>query len=105
MKTEDLAEAVKRAKAALLAGKDPDVVLTEFAVEVGGCATCHEDSLCFKCKFTEVFGERVTFAMPILIPKLTEMVKEWYRDRVARKAAEAQAEKQRGKFSPGREPF
>ncbi len=96
MKTKDLHEAIERAKGGLLAGEDPDEVLTNFAAAVNGCGSCGSDNLCFKCKLTEVLGERVTLAMPLLLPKLAGMVKEWYAERQAPEAGKTR------KWEPGR---
>jgi hypothetical protein len=85
VKTSELKTAMERAKAGLMGGKDPDEVLTEFAASVGsGCSTCGANDLCFKCKLTEVAGERVVLALPFLIPKVMEMVKDWHAERTQR---------------------
>lgn len=109
MKTSELKAAMERAKAGLMGGKDPDEVLTDFAAAVGGCGSCGANDHCFKCKLTEVAGERVVLALPFLIPKVMEMVKDWHAERVKR--SESQAKPQAGprpgqrRPGPGAEKF
>ena len=108
MKASELAEAIERAKAGLMGGGDPDVVLTEFAAEVagqGGCSGCGARDLCFRCKVTDVLGEKATMSLPLLIPKVAVMIKEWHAERVQRKTAEKQKGRVAPSFRPGREPF
>ena len=91
MKASELKAAMERAKASLKAGTDTDEVLTDFAAAVGGCMNCGANDHCFKCKLTEVAGERVVLALPFLIPKVVEMAKEWHAERVKRAETQAKA--------------
>ena len=99
---EEIAAAAARLKCP---GTDVESVLRTFASKAGvtervvekhTCSSCgEEDVLCFRCKAQATLGEQATMALPILLPKLAAMAKQWASEalaaRAAKRAAEAQA--------------
>jgi len=105
-------------------GTDGEAVLREFAnkagvgvtvereVEKHTCSSCGEESvLCFRCKAQETLGEQATMALPLLLPKIALMVKQWAGEALAARAArkreeafQAQAARQHHSASPGPPP-
>jgi len=105
-------------------GTDGEAVLREFAVRAGvtvdrveeivkhTCSSCGEESvLCFRCKAQETLGEQATMALPLLLPKIALMVKQWAGEALAARAArkreeafQAQAARQHHSASPGPPP-
>lgn len=100
---------------------DPVDVLRSFAAKVKAdasspvtrievlhtCSECGDDEVvCFRCKASEVLGDQLTLALPLLVPKMAELARQWAKERRARKRAADPGPRPgpRG-ASPGRQTF
>jgi len=115
----DLDKEIDAVLGKLMSGSgDPKEVLRGFVRKVRGsgsvtrkekvheCPECGEpDAPCFRCKATEVLGEKALEAAPMVGMHLAGYAQQWWKERQEKKAQEAIQEVLRAQQQAAQQPF